>query len=75
MVLQNTNDIASLSGRVANSENTIISLSGTVDTISTSVSTLQSQVATLLSSMHDPVTLGMSNGLSLSGQELSLVLA
>jgi hypothetical protein len=50
-------------------------LSGTVSNISTSVSTLSGQVATLLGASHDAVTLGSANGLSFSGQALSLALA
>jgi hypothetical protein len=53
----------------------INSLSGTVATIDASVTVLQSQVTSLIAQAHDAVTLGNANGLSLSGQILSLALA
>ena len=37
--------------------------------------TLTSQIASLSGQAHDAVTLGSANGLTLSGQELSLALA
>jgi hypothetical protein len=63
----NTN-LASLSGVVSTINTNLSTLSG-------SVATLQSQVALLQAQAHDAVTLSIANGLTLSGQQLSLRLA
>ena len=77
-----TGDILSLSGRLS-------TLSGSVSTLFTNlattnanlatatgnIATLSGQIAVLQGSSHAPVTLSSPNGLSLSGQQLSLGLA
>jgi trimeric autotransporter adhesin len=70
-----TGNIATLSGSLATTNTNLTTLSGAVATISTSVSTLSGQVASLLGASHAAVTLGTANGLSLSGQQISLALA
>jgi prophage DNA circulation protein len=85
-VAQNTADIATLSGTVTNNFNTLSgaiagtnanlsTLSGTVASLATTMSALSGQIAALAAISHDTVTLGTANGLSLSGQVLSLALA
>lgn len=85
-VAQNTLDIATLSGTITNNFNTLSgalastdsnlsNLSGTVAALATTMNTLSGQLAALSAISHDAVTLGGANGLSLSGQVLSLALA
>lgn len=68
-------NISVLSGVLAQNTTNISTLSGTLNTLSGTVSTMQSDIAALQALSHPPVTLGTANGLTLSGQQLSLTLA
>jgi hypothetical protein len=77
-----TNNYNTLSGSInitntnlATVSGALVSLSGTVTTISNNVNTMSGQIAALQAATHAAVTLGTANGLSLSGQVLSLDLA
>jgi hypothetical protein len=69
------NNFNTLSGAVANTNTNLSALSGTVTSLAMTMSALSGQLAALSAISHDAVTLGLANGLSLSGQILSLTLA
>jgi archaellum component FlaC len=69
------NNLSAISGSLNTLTNTVTTLSGTVTTISNTVNTMSGQIAALQAATHAAVTLGTANGLSLSGQQLSLSLA
>jgi hypothetical protein len=70
-----SNTVNTLSGQTANNTSNISTLSGQIITLNSQMSTLSGQIASLAGQAHDAITLGLANGLTLSGQQISLALA
>jgi ACT domain-containing protein len=68
-------NLTALSGTVVGVRSDLTALSGSLGSLSTNVSSLSGVVTSLQSLAHNPLTLGITNGLTLSGQQLSLGLA
>lgn len=70
-----TSELTSLSGSVNGVFSELNTLSGSLTTVTTDITSLSGSLTILNSLAHSPLTLGIANGLTLSGQELSLSLA